>query len=139
MADIVTAAKRRQMMAGVRNQNTAPEMRVRKFLHRAGLRFRLHDSNLAGKPDLVLPKYRSVVFVHGCFWHQHSGCPKSRLPATNAEFWRQKLCGNAQRDIVVYSALADLGWRVFVIWECELRTDARLNEMVREIKQLVHP
>lgn len=113
-------------MAAVRTRDTAPEMRVRRALHAAGLRYRLHDRRLPGSPDLVFARYRAVVFVHGCFWHQHPGCPKSALPATNHEFWAHKLRGNAERDRRQVAALEQAGWRVHVVWECESRDLGRL-------------
>lgn len=107
------------MMAGIRGKDTQPELIVRSFLHRAGLRFRL-QAMLPGKPDLVLPKYRAVVFVHGCFWHRHEGCRYATTPASNAVFWREKFAANVRRDAKVRQQLEELGWRVLVIWSCEL-------------------
>jgi len=116
--DIYTAAKRSAIMSAVKSKNTKPERRVRSALHALGYRFRLHRKDLPGVPDIVLPKYRTVVFVHGCFWHQHPGCKKATLPQQNREFWAAKLSGNADRDLVVEHELATLGWHVLVIWEC---------------------
>jgi DNA mismatch endonuclease (patch repair protein) len=120
MTDIVDAAKRSRMMAGIRNKNTAPEMLVRKALHARGFRFRLHLKDLPGKPDLVLPKYHAAVFIHGCFWHGHD-CPLFRLPKTRPEFWAKKIDGNRVRDLRTIDALTSSGWRSFIIWECSLR------------------
>lgn len=121
------------MMSGIRWKNTQPELRVRRYLHRAGLRFRLHRRGLAGRPDLVLPKHRSVVFVHGCFWHRHPGCEKAVMPSSNRPFWKDKLEGNAERDERTRRRLEDEGWRVHVIWECETGDDGRLARLVDEI------
>jgi DNA mismatch endonuclease (patch repair protein) len=107
------------MMARVRSANTAPELSVRRALHAAGYRFRLHRRDLPGRPDLVMPKHRMAVFVNGCFWHGHS-CPKGRLPKTNEEFWRAKIGRNAARDAAADADLASLGWIVRTIWECDL-------------------
>ena len=110
MPDVVDAATRSRMMSGISGKNTKPEIEVRRFLHRMGYRFRVHDRRLPGKPDIVLPKYRTVVFVHGCFWHQHPGCKYATKPASNAEFWREKLAGNAMRDARSMDELERLGW-----------------------------
>lgn len=107
------------MMSGIRGKDTKPELVVRSFLHRAGLRFRLH-AKLPGKPDLVFPKYRTVVFVHGCFWHRHKGCRFATTPASNAEFWQEKFDANVRRDAFVKKTLRKLGWQVRVIWACQL-------------------
>ena len=110
-------------MAAIRSANTKPEMRVRSALHGMGFRFRLHRKDLPGKPDIVLPKHRTAVFVHGCFWHCHS-CRYGRVqPATRAEFWAAKRAGNVARDKANAAALRRLGWRVVVLWECEVKTD----------------
>jgi DNA mismatch endonuclease (patch repair protein) len=119
MTDVVDRATRSRMMSGIRGKNTRPELIVRSFLHRAGLRFRLH-AKLPGKPDLVLPKYRTAVFVHGCFWHRHKDCRHATTPATNAVFWQEKFAANVRRDARVKQQLEDSGWRVLVIWSCEL-------------------
>lgn len=131
--DIVDRATRSRMMAGIRGKNTQPERVVRSFLHRSGLRFRLH-AMLPGKPDLVLPRYRVVVFVHGCFWHRHEGCAQTAAPASNDEFWREKFHDNVQRDARVKRQLEALGWRVEVVWACQLseRELALLAKRVRE-------
>ena len=110
-------------MAAIRSANTKPEMRVRSALHGMGFRFRLHRKDLPGKPDIVLPKHRTAVFVHGCFWHCHS-CKYGQVqPATRAEFWAAKRGGNVARDKANAAALRRLGWRVVVLWECEVKTD----------------
>lgn len=112
---------RSAQMALVRGQDTKPEMRVRKALHAAGLRYRLHDKKLPGSPDLVFPSRRIALFVHGCFWHRHPGCAAARLPKSHQEFWAAKLAGNVERDKRNHAALESAGWKVIVIWECETR------------------
>jgi len=119
MTDIMTPAQRSERMSRIRSQNTRPEMLVRRFLHRQGFRFRLHARNLPGRPDLVLSKYRAVVFVEGCFWHGHS-CQKGRVPGTNSDFWQAKLAANQVRDKRNQRALRRDGWRVIRVWECRL-------------------
>ncbi|MDP9440574.1 MAG: very short patch repair endonuclease [Actinomycetota bacterium] len=112
-------------MSRVRSKNTKPELAVRSALHALGYRFRLHRKDLPGKPDVVLPKHRAAVFVHGCFWHQHPGCAKATLPKNNAEFWREKLEGNVARDARNRERLRKLGWRPIVVWECEVKRDLK--------------
>lgn len=133
MVDIVDRATRSRMMSGIRGKNTRPEMLVRSFLHRRGLRFRLHARNLPGRPDLVFPRHRAVVQVHGCFWHQHSSCRFAYMPTSNRMFWRAKLRGNAARDLRNDKALRDLGWRVFTVWECEASNRRELSRVARAI------
>lgn len=110
-------------MSSVRSKNTKPETAIRRLLHGRGFRFRLHRKDLPGKPDLVLPKYRTVIFVDGCFWHQHLGCRKSVLPKTNADFWQRKLASNVARDKLMVEQLQAQGWKVIRIWECSLNSD----------------
>lgn len=123
-------------MAGIRSKNTKPELTVRRGLHALGFRFRLHVRTLPGKPDLVLPRWRSAIQIHGCFWHGHD-CPLFRLPATRQEFWRTKINRNVERDAEVEAALDDAGWRVFTVWECALKgqgsigTDAVITSVVQ--------
>ena len=117
--DRLTKEQRSQNMSAVRGKNTKPEMRVRSAIHKQGFRYSLHRKDLPGKPDLVLPKYRTIIFVHGCFWHGHD-CIKGKRPATNKAFWQEKLDSNAERDRRNEAVLSKTGWRVFVIWECEL-------------------
>jgi len=111
------------MMATIRSRNTRPEMALRRALYRLGFRYRLHDRKLPGHPDLVLPKYRAVIFVHGCFWHRHSGCRYATNPATNTEFWERKFRENVERDERNIGKLRGQGWRIAVIWECALKGD----------------
>jgi DNA mismatch endonuclease, patch repair protein len=134
LADIVDKATRSRMMAGIKGKNTKPEIIVRKALHAAGFRYRLHDKNLPGKPDIVLKKHKAVVFVHGCFWHGHR-CKKFRFPTTQSEFWRTKILGNKKRDRLSNSMLRKNGWKCFTIWECEILNRAALEKLYSQIKQ----
>ncbi len=118
-------------MSGIRGRNTKPEMIVRSHLHRRGLRFRI-KSSLPGKPDLVFPKYKAVVFVHGCFWHRHPGCPFTTTPASNCQFWLDKFEANVVRDAHVKLLLRRLKWRHFIVWECQL-DQRRLDSLLRKI------
>lgn len=129
MTDTVPPAVRSQMMRGIGAKHTAPEMRVRSFLHASGLRYRLHSSRLPGKPDIVLPKFRCVVFVHGCFWHRHPGCRFATTPATRPDFWRHKFEQNVERDARVQTSIEALGWRVLIIWECETKSVEALEKL----------
>jgi len=117
--DRLTRERRSWNMSRIRGRDTAPEKTVRSVLHRIGCRFRLHRRDLPGSPDIVLPKYRTVVFVHGCFWHRHPSCRFAYTPKTRVRFWSRKFAENVERDRRVRRRLRDLGWRVIVIWECE--------------------
>jgi DNA mismatch endonuclease (patch repair protein) len=117
-------------MRAVRGKHTKPELAVRRAAHALGLRYRLFRDDLPGRPDLTFPKWRTVLFVNGCFWHQHAGCPRSKLPRTNTEFWKSKLERNATRDRANYKRLAQQNWRVLILWECEL-AKANLAEILR--------
>ncbi len=123
MADVVDSATRSRMMAGIRGANTQPEVRLRKSLHRLGLRFRLHRAGLPGRPDIVFPGRMAVVLVHGCFWHRHKGCRFATVPATRPDFWETKFRANVERDARNVAALRKLGWRVRIVWECDIRKD----------------
>lgn len=131
VTDIVSPTKRSQMMSGIRGRDTCPELRVRRLLHGGGYRFRLHRRDLPGSPDLVLPRHRVVVFVHGCFWHFHEGCRLAKVPGSRPDFWRTKLLGNRARDAVAINALQADGWRVLVVWDCWLRA-TRDDEVAAE-------
>ncbi len=120
MTDIVDAETRSRMMSGIRGKDTKPEMQIRKGLHCLGFRYRLHDRKLPGKPDLVLKKYRSVIFVHGCFWHRHE-CRLFKWPKTRAEFWRGKINRNHENDQNAVRKLKGSGWRICIVWECALK------------------
>jgi DNA mismatch endonuclease, patch repair protein len=123
LIDIVAPEVRSRMMASIRARDTRPEMLVRRHLHGLGFRYRLSPRDMPGKPDLVLPRYRAVVFVHGCFWHGHDGCRFATVPATRTEFWMAKISANKRRDVTSEEKLRALGWRVAVVWECALRSN----------------
>lgn len=123
MADVMSKATRSALMSRIRARDTRPELCVRHYLWRAGFRYRLCPRNLPGKPDLVLPKWRKIILVHGCFWHQHAGCPYFRLPKTRTSFWADKLRKNRCRDAAVIDRLVCDGWQIAVVWECALRLD----------------
>lgn len=130
MSDVLTPQQRRKCMSRIRGRDTKPEMVVRSLVHSLGYRYRLHVAKLAGTPDLVFPKYRKVIFVHGCFWHRHN-CSKGRpVPATNTEFWERKFTENKDRDVMAIKTLEQDGWGVLVIWECEARVRDKLTERV---------
>lgn len=129
MTDIVEPRTRSRMMAGIGGKNTQPELRVRRYLHGAGLRFSLHRRDLPGRPDVVLPAFGAVVFVHGCFWHRHPRCRFATNPATRKTFWEQKFRANVTRDQQVSERLKQAGWRVFTIWECETRDEIALDQL----------
>jgi len=126
MVDVVTPQVRSQMMASIRATDTAPELFMRRGLHRLGFRFRLDDRTLPGRPDLVFPKYHAVLFVHGCFWHRHD-CHLFKWPASREEFWREKLEGNAARDQRSFGELTKAEWRVGVVWECAVKGKMRVT------------
>ncbi len=132
MVDIVDKATRSRMMAGIRGKDTKPELALRKALHARGFRYRLHAKNVTGRPDLVLPRCRAVIFVNGCFWHRHEGCRYATTPATRPEFWQAKFSANVARDIAVRDTLLETGWRVATVWECVLRKPEQV-EAVAEL------
>lgn len=134
--DKLSRAERSENMRRIRSRNMKPELIVRSLAHRLGYRFRLHRKDLPGKPDLVFPSRAKVVFVHGCFWHQHSGCIDSRLPKSNPEYWHPKLRGNVQRDAESVVALRKAGWRSLIVWECETKDESRL---ATQIKRFLDP
>ena len=140
MADIVDKATRSRMMAGIKGKNTKPEIQVRKALHAAGFRFRLHDKKLPGKPDIVLRKYKTVVFVHGCFWHGHE-CEKFRWPKTRRAFWRKKILANRKRDSTAVRDLEKTGWVTVAIWECNSVSVNKLIAMLHTMRKTggIHP
>jgi len=126
MTDIVDSATRSRMMAGIRSGNTRPELALRRALHARGFRYRLHVGGLPGRPDLVLRRHSTVVFVHGCFWHRHQGCKYAYTPKSRKDFWEKKFKENVERDRKAKKELKKLGWRVIVIWECETRKPENL-------------
>lgn len=127
MADVLTATQRRFNMSRIRGRDTKPEMMIRRGLHARGFRYRLHNRNLPGKPDMVFPRYHVVILVHGCFWHGHN-CPLFKLPATRQEFWSAKIAANRSRDERVMAELLKLGWRIATVWECSIKGPARLPD-----------
>lgn len=132
MADIYEKKKRSEIMGRVRATNTEPENLVRKIAYALGFRFRLHRHDLPGKPDLVFPSHRKVIFVHGCFWHGHQNCRKAKRPTTNSAFWNRKLSRNIERDRRNLVALKESGWKTLVIWECETKDPDRVNKVIRQ-------
>lgn len=124
-------------MSRVRSKDTAPELLVRSILHRLGYRFRLHRKDLPGNPDIVLPKYHTVIFVHGCFWHQHPGCKKAVIPRDNSEYWSAKLARNVRRDTETRRKLDELGWETIVLWGCEIGK-RKAHELAGKIDNLLH-
>lgn len=136
MADVHEPETRSYNMSQIRGKDTKPEMLVRRFLHSNRFRYRLHLKDLPGKPDLVLPKYNSVVLVHGCFWHVHEGCEYFKIPGTRTEWWKDKLYGNKDRDEANIDQLKDMGWDVIVIWECELKQGSQEKTLTKLIQKL---
>lgn len=134
--DKLTAEQRSRNMAKIKSKNTRPEMMVRSLLHRMGFRFRLHVLGLPGKPDIVLPRFRVVIFVNGCFWHGHEGCNRAKLPATRAEFWSQKIERNKLRDAKVIAALEAAGYRCLTLWECSLKDEEAVEHNLRNFLTL---
>jgi DNA mismatch endonuclease (patch repair protein) len=123
MVDILTKERRSWNMSRIRGKDTGPEKRLRSLLHRAGFRFRLHQQDLAGRPDIVLPRYSTAIFVHGCYWHRHPGCRHATTPSSNRAFWLEKFAGTVTRDKRNREALEATGWAVAIVWECELNAD----------------
>lgn len=126
MTDTVSPEKRSDVMSRVRSKDTKPELQIRRGLHAQGFRYRLHAKHLPGKPDLVFRRFKSVIFVNGCFWHGHS-CPRCRMPSSNSEYWKRKVARNAERDVANRRSLLDEGWRVLTIWECALTGKSKLG------------
>lgn len=135
MADTLTPAERSERMSRIKARDTSPELRLRRALHATGLRYRVNVASLPGKPDLVFPRWSAVVFVHGCFWHQHRGCKIANVPKSNTVFWLNKFAVNTRRDTRVTRELRALGWRVLVVWECQISNEAKLNAAVRRIRR----
>ncbi len=136
MADVHTPEQRSYNMSQIHGKNTKPEEMVRKYLFSKGMRYRKNDVRLPGKPDIVLPKYKTVIFVNGCFWHKHKGCKYFVWPKNNAEFWKDKLEKNCERDNRNYALLRSAGWHVIVIWDCELKANVRVNTLDNLIVQI---
>ena len=125
MADNHKKEQRSYNMSRIRSKNNAPEEKVRKFLFSKGFRYRKNDKNLPGCPDIVLPKYKTVIFVNGCFWHGHQKCRYFVMPKSNTEYWENKINNNIARDKITYESLSKLGWNILIVWECELKKDKR--------------
>ena len=132
--DRISPEKRSWNMSQIRSNDTTPELMVRSFLHRHGFRFRLHVKKLPGHPDIVLQKYKTVIEVRGCFWHQHKGCKVAHVPGSNTSFWKKKFLRNIERDKKNEAALKKLGWRVLIVWQCELKKDGFLDALSDKIK-----
>lgn len=122
-------------MSKIRSKDTKPEKILRSALHLRGYRFRIHKKELPGKPDIVLPKYNTVVFVHGCFWHYHKECKEGRIPDTNSKFWKEKLFKNVEKDKKHQQQCIDLGWKTVVVWECEL--EKNITEVIRKLERII--
>lgn len=142
MADIWSQEKRSQVMARIKSKDTLPEVRLRSILHKSGYRFRKNVKNLLGKPDIVMPKYKTIIFVHGCFWHGHKNCIDGRLPKTNIGFWKNKIEGNRNRDLHNIAKLRHDGWHVIQIWECTILKNPqkvlkRINLIINSIKGII--
>lgn len=137
MTDFLSPAERSDRMSRIRGKDTQPELALRKVLHRLGLRYRLHGAGLPGKPDLVFPRHRTAVFVHGCFWHRHDGCKIATTPKSNTLFWQEKFEKNVARDERVATDLQALGWTVLVVWECELAPAKKAQETGERIYKMI--
>lgn len=138
MVDIVDAITRSRMMANIGSKNTHPEIIVRRYLHGLGYRFRLHRPDLPGRPDLVLPKYKLAIFVHGCFWHRHQNCSYATSPATRRDFWQDKFNRNVERDALQVTQLDRAGWRVIIVWECGLKHCPHLLNLLPTLIESKH-
>ncbi len=135
MSDIVSKAKRSAMMAAVRQRHTKPEMNLRKALHSIGLRYRLHRKSLPGTPDIVFVRSQVAIFINGCFWHRHPGCPRATIPALRAEFWREKFEANVARDRRAQARLRAVGWKVVVVWECQVKNDDLASKVAQCLRR----
>jgi len=137
MADVHSKETRSYNMSRIKNKNTRPEILIRQFLHKNGFRYRLHVNTMPGKPDIVLPKYKIVIFINGCFWHGHSSCKYYKVPKTRTEWWLNKINTNINNDIKATKNLIDLGWKIITIWECEIKLKSnfvlRSNQLLKEI------
>lgn len=139
MADIYSKSKRSSIMSKISGKETKPEVLVRKYLFSKGFRYRKNDKRFPGKPDVVLPKYKTIIFVHGCFWHNHKGCKASKLPESNRDFWGKKIGDNIKRDRKNRNELKNLGWKVIVAWQCEIKVKTkREKRLCRLVKQIIN-
>lgn len=136
MTDVHDSKTRSYNMSQIKSKNTKPEIFVRKYLHSKGLRFRLHNNKLPGKPDLTLPKYHTVIFVNGCFWHGHNGCKYFTLPKTRTEWWRTKIENTAKRDEIEKEQLTADGWNIIIVWECELKREQKISTLDLVVEQI---
>lgn len=136
MADVHDKKTRSYNMSQIKAKDTKPEIIVRKFLHRHGYRYRLHDKKLPGKPDIVLKKYKTLIFVHGCFWHGHEGCKYYVIPKTRTEWWKNKISATQRKDMENYNSLKAQGWKVLTIWECELKSRQRMETLRKLLEKL---
>lgn len=132
MADNLSSSMRSKIMSSIKSKNTKPEVAVRALLHRLGFRFRLHSKLFPGKPDIILPKYKTVIFVHGCFWHRHKKCKIATVPSSNVDFWNEKFSRNVARDKKNLRAIRREGWKALTVWECELKNTDKLLQRLRK-------
>jgi DNA mismatch endonuclease (patch repair protein) len=137
--DKLTPEHRSWNMGRIKSGDTKPELTVRSIFHRMGYRFRLHRKDLPGKPDIVLPKYKTVIFVHGCFWHRHEGCKYAYTPKSRTDFWQEKFQSNVERGRKVVNELIKMGWHVLIIWECEIKTPERVSEIIQRFLEKLAP
>ena len=135
MADVYDKATRSYIMSRIRGKNTKPEILIRKFLHGKGLRYKLHDKRLPGKPDISMPKYKTEIFVNGCFWHGHKGCTYFVLPKTRTVWWKEKIDKTIKRDLKSLMELSEMGWRTIIVWECELNLKIETKHFLRHTNQ----
>ncbi|MFD3003096.1 very short patch repair endonuclease [Pontibacter toksunensis] len=136
MADVHSKNTRSYNMSRIKGKDTKPELLVRKYLHSKGFRYRLHSTSIIGKPDIVLPKYKTLIFVHGCFWHGHTGCKYATIPKTRTEWWMAKIQRNSLNDAKVTAQLVDNGWHVVQVWECELKPKTREETLIALVHRL---
>ena len=139
MADDRSPAQRSWNMSRIRSRDTAPELKVRSLVHRSGYRYRLHVKDLPGRPDIVMPRYRTIIFVNGCFWHRHANCRYAVMPSTNTDYWQKKFERTVARDAAAHKALRQAGWTVLVIWECQTKDTAGLTALLSETLPCRHP
>jgi len=137
MADVHSKKVRSYNMSQIKGKNTKPELIVRKYLHSNGFRYRLYDKKLPGKPDIVLPKYKTVIFIHGCFWHKHDNCKYFVVPKTRTQWWLDKINKNVTNDLTNYEKLKKLNWNIIIIWECDLKPDIKENTLNRLLNNLI--
>ena len=137
MTEKIASEIRSRMMASIRGKNTQPELKIRTLLHILGFRFRLHRKDLAGRPDIILPRHRLAIFVHGCFWHRHTGCKFATSPKSNTSFWQEKFERNVRRDNIALERLDEAGWRTLIVWECVLKGEDATSSLPRQLRKAV--